>query len=328
MDGLWMRGPREVVNLYHSFESEGHKIIYAAEIMCDTNACRSLRAKNSEVANRTGARMKYINGGGVIGRREEMLTLYRKAADVMTSRPHLDDQAAVAVIHAQEPSILTLDSESRFFGTIPAMHDLFWRTFQFKNVGLVRKLEKTINRSFLPAYIHFPGMRMRLGHTSNPCQLFLGGVYNHVIDGLLRKTELKRRRRVNPARLELKGQPEDLLLPRIVVSLTTTRFRLSHLLPTLLSLLHQTLPPDAVVLNLGYDVTQLPSWLNHSLNGQIVVRWVKDEGPITKLLPTLRAESDPNTLIITADDDMIYQRRHIELLCALVILSPKEHTIN
>jgi len=49
---------------------------------------------------------------------------------------------------------------------------------------------------------------------------------------------------------------------------------------------------------------EIPSWLKGL---DVYVNWCEDVGPATKLLPTLARESDPDTLIVTADDDMVYK---------------------
>lgn len=39
-----------------------------------------------------------------------------------------------------------------------------------------------------------------------------------------------------------------------------------------------------------------------------------DYGPMTKLVPTLMEETDPNSILVTLDDDMVYAKRTLELL--------------
>jgi hypothetical protein len=48
--------------------------------------------------------------------------------------------------------------------------------------------------------------------------------------------------------------------------------------------------------------------------GVTVIRSARDYGPVTKLVPALHRELDPDTLIITVDDDKVYHKdlvRHL-----------------
>jgi len=98
---------------------------------------------------------------------------------------------------------------------------------------------------------------------------------------------------------------------RVVVSLSSIPSRLPHIFPALNSLLGQTRPADALYLNLPHwsirekRAYRIPSAL--AADGRIVVnRIAADLGPITKLVPVLRLETDPRTLIVTVDDDAVY----------------------
>lgn len=57
----------------------------------------------------------------------------------------------------------------------------------------------------------------------------------------------------------------------------------------------------------------LPDWLveMEQSNSKLNIFRTEDYGPITKLLPTLKRVTDPETIIIVVDDDMVY---HSELI--------------
>lgn len=88
----------------------------------------------------------------------------------------------------------------------------------------------------------------------------------------------------------------------VVLSLTTIASR-SHLVPRVVeSLLAQRGDHIAVHLNLPHkvEVDGLPT------DARLQVFRVADEGPITKLVPTVRRITDPDTRIIIVDDDFTY----------------------
>lgn len=106
---------------------------------------------------------------------------------------------------------------------------------------------------------------------------------------------------------------------RVVVSLTTIPSRLGKIRPILVSLMNQTLVPDAIYLNLPEvfartgerylvpkDVVNLPF--------VTINRVDRDYGPITKLLPTLSKETDPETCIVIVDDDTQYSPQFLRQL--------------
>lgn len=105
---------------------------------------------------------------------------------------------------------------------------------------------------------------------------------------------------------------------RLVVSLTTLPGRYESLEQTLLSIQNQTVKADAVYLGLpkivkrtGEPYPELPQ----SILGLCkVVELENDYGPICKLVAGLVKEDDEKTVIITIDDDTIYNSRFIETM--------------
>ncbi len=105
----------------------------------------------------------------------------------------------------------------------------------------------------------------------------------------------------------------------VVVSLTTTPSRIARLRPTLASLLDQTRPPDAIVLNLpercerDASAYAIPRFVAEFPSLQIE-RCERDLGPATKLVPTLLRQPEPESALIVVDDDQIYPRELVENL--------------
>jgi len=106
---------------------------------------------------------------------------------------------------------------------------------------------------------------------------------------------------------------------KVIISLTTIPSRIHHIFPTLNSLLLQHKPADRIYLNLpntsireGRSYAVPASIMNDT---RVTIHMTeKDYGPITKLLPTLELEKDPETMIITVDDDIIYPPDMVERL--------------
>lgn len=106
-----------------------------------------------------------------------------------------------------------------------------------------------------------------------------------------------------------------------IVSLTSMAVRMPVLRYTLLSLLEQTVSADLIVLNLSREpylqdegIRLLPDWLRDLQDRELVaVRWTENTGPYRKLLPTL-LECGDDDILVTCDDDVIYEERWLESL--------------
>lgn len=106
---------------------------------------------------------------------------------------------------------------------------------------------------------------------------------------------------------------------RLVVSLTTTPARINSvaLIKVLISLNHQTRPPEAIYLaipkisskNVFYPDLD-PKFKRYCT----IVPLPEDYGPICKILGGVIKESDPNTIIVTCDDDAVPPKDMIEKL--------------
>lgn len=100
---------------------------------------------------------------------------------------------------------------------------------------------------------------------------------------------------------------------RIVISMTTIPARIDRIEPTIESLSCQTRTPDCIYLAVPKKparedqkdlVYNIPPFL--SKYDVKIVHLKKDHGPICKLLGGIQSENDPDTCIVTVDDDIVY----------------------
>ncbi|DBA03845.1 TPA: hypothetical protein N0F65_005735 [Lagenidium giganteum] len=121
---------------------------------------------------------------------------------------------------------------------------------------------------------------------------------------------------------------------RVVVSLTTTPNRLDKVLNSVTSLVQQSLQPDQIYVHVprgpmkrhperSYDDAAIPTELE-AMAPLVKVNRCVDDGPATKLLGSLRLEDDPETLIITLDDDFEYPPRLVEALAWEALERPND----
>lgn len=111
-----------------------------------------------------------------------------------------------------------------------------------------------------------------------------------------------------------RGQRDGRASSGFVVSLTSIRPRLLELSTTIESLLDQTMAPDEVILWLSDELAgeDIPLELQAQTKRGLTIKFCQDIGPHTKLIPSLR--DNPDRVIITADDDVLYPRYVCELL--------------
>lgn len=109
---------------------------------------------------------------------------------------------------------------------------------------------------------------------------------------------------------------------RLVVSLTTIPKRRSLLERTLASIWRQSQTPDVVYLWLPRE--RFSAGVNDYRFPGVDVRVGADLGPAMKLLPVLDIETDPETLIITIDDDVEYPPELIARLLSASTLHPDQ----
>lgn len=105
---------------------------------------------------------------------------------------------------------------------------------------------------------------------------------------------------------------------RVVASYTTLPSRYNLLLQSIRSLQSQTFVPDVIYLTiprlckrLKQEYPPIPEEIK-SLCKVVIID--TDYGPITKLYGALVLEDDPNTVIISCDDDVVFNPNFIEVL--------------
>jgi len=104
-------------------------------------------------------------------------------------------------------------------------------------------------------------------------------------------------------------------MTRLVVTFTTIPSRVPLLGTFLSSLSKQTRKPDVIYLCYPkYSEKEKVDYppLSEEVLEQVTVLSCCDLGPITKLVPTLETEKDPETLIVTLDDDRAYDPETLE----------------
>lgn len=113
----------------------------------------------------------------------------------------------------------------------------------------------------------------------------------------------------------------------IVISLTTIPSRIVNLDKTINSLLEQTLPIDAIILNVPYYSNRLKCPYPEILisHPKLIINRCPDFGPATKILGTLmRPEILDSTTIIFLDDDRNYDKILVENLYKESVKYPDE----
>lgn len=115
-----------------------------------------------------------------------------------------------------------------------------------------------------------------------------------------------RRHLKSPQKQEPHGLPG-----KLVISLTSYKPRFATLIPTLQSLLSQSVRPDRVVLWISQeDLDVLPKSIKYLAGLDIQV--TDNLGSYTKIIPALNAF--PDAYIVTADDDVHYPANWLKLL--------------
>jgi hypothetical protein len=113
---------------------------------------------------------------------------------------------------------------------------------------------------------------------------------------------------------------------KVVISLTTLPDRYDILLKTLESLHNQIVKADTIYLTLPLIAKRLnkkyPALPKHMEKLCTVVRCDVDYGPICKIYGALEKETDPDTIIITVDDDVIYPKDFIKIMVEKSDLKP------
>ncbi len=109
----------------------------------------------------------------------------------------------------------------------------------------------------------------------------------------------------------------------VVVSLTTYGERIEIAYLAIASIMHQTRKPNRIVLWLGEEEREkpLPATLDLLMMRGLEVRYCRNLKSHTKLLPALKAF--PDAVIITVDDDVMYNMELIDRLVRAHLREPR-----
>lgn len=108
----------------------------------------------------------------------------------------------------------------------------------------------------------------------------------------------------------------------VIVSLTTYSKRIYDVHLTIASIMEQTMKANRIILWLDYSFEHqtLPQALQILQNKGLEIKFCKDIRSYTKLIPSLK--NFPNDIIITIDDDIIYDFDLLEKLITAYIKDP------
>jgi len=113
----------------------------------------------------------------------------------------------------------------------------------------------------------------------------------------------------------------------VIVSLTTIESRLNKVHITLRSVMNQTVKPEKIILWITEaDRNKIPETLQKLTGDLLEIHFTKHTSSHKKLLPTL--ELFPNKVIVTCDDDLIYENKWLEKLYATHVKYPKDIICN
>lgn len=109
---------------------------------------------------------------------------------------------------------------------------------------------------------------------------------------------------------------------KVVVSLTTYEKRFYDVYLTIESIMQQTMKPNKIVLWLGDEMKnlQIPLTLQKQQKRGLEIRYTKDIRSYKKLIPSLK--EFPEDIIITVDDDVLYNHDFVENLVNAYIKEP------
>ena len=149
-------------------------------------------------------------------------------------------------------------------------------------------------------------MSMRIGRTATVVPRYLRSQMEHFIEEkekikyLLPSEEvLNRETRKNP----------------VIVSLTTYSIRINTVAYTIASIMHQTVKPDRIILYLASDEfneNNIPSMLKKQRKLGLEIKFCDDLKSHKKYYYSMK--DNPNAIIVTVDDDIIYQNDLLEKL--------------
>jgi len=145
-------------------------------------------------------------------------------------------------------------------------------------------------------------------------------IYNQVIFSRYKSVILKNNFDKNNIEYGLNQVKRD---EEIIISFTTIPSRIEKSIYVIDVLLSQTVKPDNVILYLGRDEFRnfiLPPEIENLIKRGLKIEYVEDLGPHTKYFYAI--QNNPNSIVITVDDDRIYNKNLVELFMKTHVLFP------
>lgn len=199
---------------------------------------------------------------------------------------------------------------------------------EYKTAGYRMKQEAT--RYLIKAYLAFKkkdvwfalaagGLKKIFGECKRPLRAAIK--YKIKITSSINKKKI--RKRIDG--FKETGVTQEKRNPRLIISVTSFPQRMYDIHFALYSLLNQTLKPDEIILWLGEkEFPNKEKNLSQSLlslkNNGLKIKWCRDVGPHTKLIPALKEY--PADIIVTADDDIYYPRNMLQILYDAYLKQP------
>lgn len=123
--------------------------------------------------------------------------------------------------------------------------------------------------------------------------------------------------------IERTKEPTD-----VIVSLTTHGRRLYEVYLAIESIMQGSVKPNRIILWLSTDIQSetLPQPLFNQIRRGLEVKYTKDIGPYTKLIPVLK--EFPDSVIVTIDDDILYPFDTLEMLISAHMKHPQSICAN
>lgn len=109
---------------------------------------------------------------------------------------------------------------------------------------------------------------------------------------------------------------------RVVFSIDIKKSRCQYVYETVKSLLKSSIDVDMIYIHTPYN-TISSNLLDFTNEPKVTINFCPSFGCLTKLIPTLMLEENPNTLIMTVDDDIPHPSNYHEVLLTKSIEYPR-----
>jgi hypothetical protein len=314
------------------------RLLVAGSSTCSMCYCTPDFPNMKSVTQNAGdGRIVYPSSAIIVGYRSEI----KRLLEIMASSrvECLDGALATALAQGSSGAAASgavIDSSSLIVGVIPPSEQVFQASWTYDPSGdhILRQTGSADDVPY-PAILYFPGVLDASREDS--CGSFTTAMYNRIGLSVTDRGAPPYLLTSAEAYMSVRNQKGRTSRPRrVVVSLTTTPSRLGGVQATIESLLQQDITPGAVYLHVP-SIHRVRRWDASSADAVIPAALLDlqrrhphfiininctDFGPATKLIPTLELESDPMTIIITVDDDMVFKPGTVSALLRAHLRSP------